>query len=283
MGEKAVRAAALEYARFGFRVVPLRGKSPAILGAGWPSLATRNPEVISGWWTRWSDANVGVLPDRICLAIDVDPRNGGDGSLADLERRLGPLPTTPRYVTGGEDDGWRLLFAHPGTSLTFPGARGLEFRDGAQQIVAPPSIHPATGRPYEWEITLDEMPLAQLPRPWIAAARAPRTYQRHPRPAGGDPLLAIPAVEYIARLSGRRPDARGYVRCPFHKDGRERRPDLKPYGTSWACFGCAGLGPSGKLGGTIYQFAACLWDYPLPLRGDAFTLVRRRLLREFFT
>ena len=43
--------------------------------------------------------------------LDVDPRNGGQESLDDVEDRDGKLPETPIDLTGG--GGLHVLFAHP--------------------------------------------------------------------------------------------------------------------------------------------------------------------------
>lgn len=279
----ALAEAAQDYTRRGWRVVPLRGKNPApLLGADWPHKASSTPAAAAGWWARWPDANVGVIPDTNFLAIDVDPRHGGHDDLHHLERKLGELPTTPAYLTGGPDNGWRLLLAHPGVDVKPNLADGIELRDRNRQIVMPPSVHPDTGNVQHWDVDLDT-DLAEIPADWLDHMRKPvaapppssRSAARTDR--NDDPLLDIDAATYIYALTGRTPDSRGYVRCPFHKNGDENRPDLKLYGTTWACFACPGPGPNGKLGGGIYQFAGLVWGYPIPLRGPAFLAVQERL------
>lgn len=273
---------ALDCAERGWRVVVACGKNPgALLGAGWQHQATTDRTTIQRWFRRWPDANFGVVVGDSFIAFDIDPRTGADDALHGLELELGPLPTTPSYLTGGPDGGWRLLFEHPGGALRCD-IGGIEVKRGNQMIVMPGSIHPETGHQYTWDEHVDEVGLAALPQPWLDRLRPP---SRRPARASAeqrdDPLLAIDAATYIEALTGRVPDRRGYVQCPFHKGGQERRPDLKLYGTGWACFACQGPGPSGKLGGTIYQFAARLWGYPLPLRGPAFLAVQDRLLDVF--
>jgi DNA primase len=82
-------------------------------------------------------------------------------------------------------------------------------------------------------------------------------------------LLAIPAEDYVRQLAGLRPTRARKVRCPFHDD---HTPSLHLYpdGT-WACFGC-------RRGGTIYDFAAHLWD--MPTKGAAFIELRARVAKE---
>jgi hypothetical protein len=99
---------------------------------------------------------------------------------------------------------------------------------------------------------------------------------RAPRPnvkAMVVPMLGISSDHYYTHLTGRE-ITRGNVTCPIHNGGNERDPSMRLYpdGT-WFCFVCAE-------GGSIFQFAALLWGYPLPLRGVIFKEVRDRLQRE---
>jgi DNA primase len=88
----------------------------------------------------------------------------------------------------------------------------------------------------------------------------------------GDPLLAIPPPVYVERLTGRRPNRDGKLRCPFHDD---RSPSLHVFERpkrGWSCFGC-------RRGGSIYDFAALLWG--VKARGAEFLGLRRELGRAF--
>ena len=275
----ACLAAALGYAEREWNVVPTIGKRPPF--RDWPRLATTDPDTIRAGWRRWPTANVGVVVGDSFLALDVDPRHGGDDSLHALERDLGQLPPTPTYLTGGADGGWRVLLAHPGGDLLHELAPGVEVRHGPQLVVMPPSVHPGTGRMYEWDLGPDEAPLAAAPEAWRARLTAPAARPAAPSEHRDDPLLEVPAAVYVELLTGRRPDRRGcYVQCPFHGGGEERTPSLRPYGDGgWACFGCPPRPGAGRrcLGGTIYQLAALVWGYPLPLRRAAFFAVQERL------
>jgi hypothetical protein len=96
-----------------------------------------------------------------------------------------------------------------------------------------------------------------------------------PRPATVDPvherLLAIPAADYVHRLTGREPDRAGKVSCPFHHP--DRTPSLQLYddGTFY-CFGC-------RAGGSVFDFAASLWQTG-GTKGQAFLALRERLAHE---
>ena len=110
--------AVLEYARRGVFVFPVWGiasgccrcgqaacKSPGKhpIGGLAPNGfkdATINETTIRAWWTREPHANIAT-PTTTRVVLDVDPRHGGDETLAELERQHGPLPNTPEVLTGG--------------------------------------------------------------------------------------------------------------------------------------------------------------------------------------
>lgn len=164
---------ALAYAtRLGWPVFPLfpRGKDPIV--PKWRSGnghldATVDVEQIREWWTRWPTANIGIACDERSglLVLDIDPRNGGDDELHELERVQGELPRTPLGLTGG--GGLHYVFQRP-ADVRFRGqlAKGIDVK-GNGYIVAPPSIHP-DGPLYRWEVGAHpiETPLAELPS-WV--------------------------------------------------------------------------------------------------------------------
>jgi hypothetical protein len=83
-------------------------------------------------------------------------------------------------------------------------------------------------------------------------------------------LRAIPASDYVLALTGREPDRRGKVLCPFHQ---EKHPSLQLYRDgSFYCFGCG-------RGGSIIDFAAALWG--CGTRGEEFLALRAQLARRF--
>ena len=191
MSLPTLRYAALAYATRGFRVIPLHnpvrqqtircscgnasaaharfiGKHPRL--ADWPQGATTDGAQITQWWTRWPQANIGLVTGGASgLAIlDVDPRNGGDTSLEDLERLHHPLPNTPLVLSGG--GGQHYYFA---TTQDLPCpklAPGLDFLgDGGHYALAPPSLH-LSGNLYVFEMsaTLEETRLEPVPE-WLLA------------------------------------------------------------------------------------------------------------------
>src|SRR5688572_11141260 len=58
--------------------------------------ATRDPDRIRAWWSRWPDANIAVATGTAAgiWVLDVDPANGGLESLEALEVANGELRPT---------------------------------------------------------------------------------------------------------------------------------------------------------------------------------------------
>lgn len=129
--------------------------------------ATTDKAKVSHWFTCYPDANVGLATGSI-VVVDVDPRNGGDISLRQLERCHGELPHTWRSITGG--GGEHIFFAPPaGSQIScIQLSEGIDLKAGGGYIVAPPSKH-VSGRNYCWNVDYhpDTTPLAPLPA-WIA-------------------------------------------------------------------------------------------------------------------
>ena len=284
---KALRDAALEYADRGWHVVPLKPRGKAPLGSLVPNglkQATDDLAQVLAWWRQAPRANVGIVcgPSGL-VVLDVDPRNGGDDSLFELERELGRLPETVRAQTGG--GGEHYLFRHPGESLVGVLADGLDVKDHGY-IVAAPSVHPEGGV-YAWDLAPEDVPLADVPEPWLermrpAVTRRTLNLNLSVSSDHDDPLRRIPAAVYVPRLTRRPVSNDGWVQCPFHKGGQERTPSLKVEETVWACFGaCQPLGGRQVMGGNIYDLAGLLAGYAIPLRGPDFQDVQARLRRFF--
>jgi P4 family phage/plasmid primase-like protien len=172
--DQSMLEAALRYVRMGWPVFPLgiRGKKPMIpegQGGGGCKDATLNEEKAREWWTKWPQANIGLATGHRFIALDKDPRDGGDDSLDFLVRHHGPLPKTIEQTTG--TGGGHYLFQQPDFRVRNSQgnnggiAQGIDIRGYHGYIVAPPSIHPETGRAYCWEgmEELEQQKLAPAP------------------------------------------------------------------------------------------------------------------------
>jgi hypothetical protein len=148
--------------------------------------ASTDAAVLRQRWYCAPDANVGIACSANCCVLDVDPRHGGDATLAELERQHGPLPGTWMAKTGG---GGSHYFFRSATEVRNSAAQlgaGLDIRGSGGYVVAPPSRH-ISGNYYEWKPghAPGEVPLAMMP-PWLLA----------PKPS--QPAAIVPASSWRA-------------------------------------------------------------------------------------
>ena len=150
----------------GLRVFPCSGKVPATPNGC--KDATTDPARIAEWWGR-STYNVAIATGNgiVVLDVDADHERGkfGDETLEGLEQQYGKLPDTWTCLTGGGGVHYYFACADPALTVGAGFAPGLDYRGAGGYVIAPPSIHPETGRAYEWEAssTPTSMPLAPLP------------------------------------------------------------------------------------------------------------------------
>jgi hypothetical protein len=122
------------------------------------------------------------------VVIDVDARG-----LPAMRQMIadGLLPRTLAQRTG---NGYHLVYAHPGVRIASgpgKGGLGIDIKSDDAYIVASPSVHPGTGRPYRWlESLTDE--LAPLPQYWVERLREP---DRQARPSSV-PVQAVRGTRY---------------------------------------------------------------------------------------
>jgi hypothetical protein len=176
---------ALAYVARGWRVLPCKGKSPvSALTPHGVHDARIDVDVIRAWFEPHPNLNIGIAcgaPGPIVL--DIDDR---DAARAVLDRLAvlnldPPTVATTRgahYYFDGDD--------RPGRR--FPGG---ELRGRGSYVIAPPSIHPTSGREYVWTVepngalpVLPHKPTAPAPHApvpveeWIAAVRGVPEGQR---------------------------------------------------------------------------------------------------------
>jgi putative DNA primase/helicase len=153
------------------------GKHPR--KSGWQTIATTDQRLMGRFH---ADSNIGLVTGGGFFVVDVDPRNAGDETLADLERKHGQLPETVRARTGG--GGSHIFFRMPpGVSIRCRSpvsdlTPGIDLKAIGGFIVAPGSRH-ISGGEYVFEAGYgpDEIEVAEPP-PWLLAtvtANAKRT------------------------------------------------------------------------------------------------------------
>lgn len=116
--------------------------------------ATIDPAVIRRWFGSGQPLNIGILLSRSNLvAIDIDPRNGGELTLEHLEQRYGQLDSDVIQMSGG--GGLHYVYSMPHGVNGLPGTLGPGVDVKANgYIMVWPSLH-ATSIEYEWEASSD--------------------------------------------------------------------------------------------------------------------------------
>jgi hypothetical protein len=163
--------AARYYAGRGFSVIPVGlNKNPLLKWRGYQK-ERANDAQIAEWWTKWPQANVGIVTGSISgiCVVDVDTDEGRENIGQILpDALLFPSATTPR---GGQ----HFYFRYPDNMDICNNAGvipGCDFRGEGGYVVAPPSVN-GEGKAYSWTTGLEihkvDMPV--LPDEYIRAVR----------------------------------------------------------------------------------------------------------------
>jgi len=218
---------ALEYAERGFPVLPLHGKLPRIPAAHTPGDprygqckgecgreghgvhdATTDPDQVRAWWRRWSHANIGLRTGVAFDVIDVDGPQGRRSLERFLTDHCGGVPIGGPRVRTGSGAGWHLYVAPTGLPDHIGVLEGVDYRAADRYVVAPPSRHSHTGRPYVWYADRGlDTPLGEVPEA-LRERLTPRPAERQQAPAPTRPAepghpygRAVLAAE-TARIAG---------------------------------------------------------------------------------
>ena len=247
-GGTAVLTSALEYRRLGLAPLPLRGKRPAVelirKTHGSPSTqalaASGSEEDHLRFWFSDPHVNVGIFcgePSGGLVVVDLDD--------CDFPPAGAHFPTTPLVKTGRSyNRGYHIYLR------TYAQVRNRKLPHGEicavapRYVVAPPSVHPDTGRTYRWEVPLADHPLADFEHVVLAQEDADLSPKHNISPTR-DPLLGPPptrdkkadrwlqgfdadrqSVEAMARVLGIPAQLGRPFRCVIHT---ERNPSASLY------------------------------------------------------
>jgi hypothetical protein len=171
--------------------------------------ASAEDAAIRGWWTQWPDANIGLATGTSSgvAVLDVDPRHGGDVSLAELQLDVGSIENTETVSTGG--GGLHLYFSVPSGGIGNSAGKlgtGLDVRGDGGYVIAPPGTH-VSGGTYAFEAGKGpgEIALAPFPGPLLqrlsASASASLTSGAQ---EGGDsaPVMEGGRNDFLASIAG---------------------------------------------------------------------------------
>jgi Bifunctional DNA primase/polymerase, N-terminal len=126
------------------------GKHPRVR---WGEQATDDEVRVQHLWGRaYPHDGIGIVTGEKSglWVLDVDPKSGGEESLAALEAANGKLPKTVTVTTGS--GGSHYYFKYPGSGFRNTAGllgAGLDSRGDGGYVVGPPSLH-RSNRRYAW-------------------------------------------------------------------------------------------------------------------------------------
>lgn len=162
----AILNAALEYASRGWSVIPIsKTKQPLIKWKDATREELTDPTNIKRWWTKYPSANVAIVTGErsgglVVIDLDIDDEKGIDGQDA-LDQwcdqnNMFCLESDATVETGR--GGKHLYFQSDNKYHNQVGClEGVDIRGEGGCVVAPPSIHGTTSRPYVWDADQDHI------------------------------------------------------------------------------------------------------------------------------
>ena len=152
---------ALFYQKQGLSVIPVRPDKKPIIK--WTQYQTEKagPDLINDWWSKWPDANVGLVTGAISnlMVVDVDSLAGHDA----LDEFLPENIQTP--VARTTSGGWHYYFRYKkGLVNRARVITDCDVRTDGGYVVAPASVG-ENGKAYSWApgLGLHEVPPAAMP------------------------------------------------------------------------------------------------------------------------
>jgi hypothetical protein len=193
----------------GLKIFPVVHASKKPIITGWPDRASDDRKGVEFWSKLYPECNWGMVAGDVSndVVIDIDGPKGRS-SVADLERKFGPLPRTLSVRTGRAEGGQQLHFLNPKNreihSSTKAIGNGVDVKAYRSLAIIPDSIHPTTGRRYEWENRFDR---AELPEPWAELLESTwlrkhpkKTETVHKKIASASVAAIVPELTHYDRL-----------------------------------------------------------------------------------
>jgi replicative DNA helicase len=193
---------AIRYAKNGFEVFPVSPVDKAPFVTNGFKDATNDLGQVQRWWKReHPNALIACRINPEYVVLDIDPRHGGDATWAALEAKYGPVTIGRQHHSGRNDGGRHIWFKRPADKLTmkplheWARAAGTGHKSGKngwsagidmlhhnyRYTILPPSPHPETGQPYEWDDRGEPQDMPEwLSKMLILAPSPPQ--QLNPRP-----------------------------------------------------------------------------------------------------
>jgi Bifunctional DNA primase/polymerase, N-terminal len=184
---------ALRYAELGWFVAPLAPRTKNVFWTGHPAfqapkgeggfkLSTRNASHLRAAWGAEPECNICLHPGPSRLVVLDGDGPQGEATL----RSVGALEVpTLSAVTGRAEGGRHLYFTAPDFVIDHDEVGpGTTLRHYKGYVVAPPSVHPVTGKAYQWRggiKDLKPLPPRLLEQLCPSAGSSPRAESRRER------------------------------------------------------------------------------------------------------
>lgn len=193
--------------------------------------ATHDVQTIRQWFALWPDANIGIATGSVSgvTVIDVDYSHGGNQSLFNIQKNVAEIPETWTAKTG---NGIHLYFGYiEGMKNRVGVVPGLDIRNDAAYVVAPPSLH-ANGNRYEWEVRPRKSTLAVLDPQLASVFGMTREQQRQVAEVLPETISDGARNNWMASAAGtmrRRGFAPESIRVALHSENELKcKPPLDP-------------------------------------------------------
>jgi hypothetical protein len=178
------------YYDVGFSVIPLVGKRPAL--SSWLEYTERRANLLElRQWFKRTDCpfNIGIICGEASgglVVVDLDTPD-------DARWWLTEHPASPLMVHTGRGGGMHVYYRSGGQQLGNRSklfSRSIDLRSEHGYVVAPPSVHPETGKTYSWsaERPFDNYSWNAIPvfdPAWLPQALGPKELVRHDLDLGG--------------------------------------------------------------------------------------------------
>ncbi len=210
--EQNSRSAALGFAALGLSIIPLDGKRPALTSWIPYQQKAASAEAIQAWSTAGLLKNIGIVCGKVSGNLVVLDTDGAAGYPA-FAATFPALAETYIVASGGGVGRHVYLYVDslpPSVKAMNTPIGNLELCGEGRQVVAPPSIHPTTGKSYRVEKALAILRVPDLTElaDWIESFKPRQTVREWQPPAritvpSGEATLNPRVIAEITRvLSG---------------------------------------------------------------------------------
>lgn len=179
------------------------GKHP--MWPNWQQDATVERTALFKWSQKSPFANIGIKTGNGLVVLDIDPRNGGNDSLTELEQHFGKLPETVIVLTGGGGTHYYFRTMADSKIGSKSGIRpGIDVKSEGGFVVAPGSLHKSGGQ-YTFDLCFhpDEGTRFLPPPLWLLALLRDQSQRRPVTPHEWIvPISEGSRNEKITRLAG---------------------------------------------------------------------------------